>query len=337
MDHRRLGKSGLQVSAFCLGTMTFGESSTFMKGVTSSAEQARAVLDRSLDAGIDFIDTADVYSEGRSEELLGQWLGPKRKDLILATKCRFAVGGRARPMEQGLSRRYILSACEASLRRLKTDWIDLYQVHMQDGGTQVEETVRALDDLVRSGKVRYAGCSNYAGYRLVEALWAADKRNLVGFDTVQLQWSLLERGAEREVIPTCRRFGLGVLVWSPLCRGLLSGKYERGRPAPAGSRLSEWKDTWARYDTGHTWGVLDAVHKVASELGTTPSRVALAWLLSKPECGSIILGARDVAQLEDNLAAAQLRLAPEQLSLLDKVSQPAWGYPYDFIAAREAW
>ncbi len=338
MEHRRVGRSGLQVSALCLGTMTFGESRTFMKGVGSTDDEARRVLDRALDAGIDFVDTADVYSEGRSEELLGEWLGPRRKDVILATKCRFYMGvGKPRPMEHGLSRRHVIEACEGSLKRLRTDWIDLYQVHMQDAQTPIEETMRALDDLVQSGKVRYVGCSNYTGYRLTEALWASDKRDLVRFDSVQLQWSLVERGAEREVIPACRAFGLGVLVWSPLGRGILSGKYRRGQPPPPGTRLAEWKDTWARVNTEESWRTLDEVTAIAKELDSTPARVALAWLLAKPETTSVIIGARDVRQLEDNLAAMDLKLDPKQVARLDEVSQPAWRYPYDFIGVRERW
>lgn len=335
MDHRRLGKSGLKVSTLCLGTMTFGDSTGFMRGVTSSDAEARKVLDRSLEAGIDFIDTADMYSEGNSERLLGEWLQPRRKDLILATKCRYAMGPSVH--EQGLSRRYIIQACEASLRRLRTDWIDLYQVHMQDKDVEIEETLRALDDLIRAGKIRYSACSNYTGYRLTEALWASQAHNLHRFESVQLQWNLIERGAEREMIPACRAFGLGVLVWSPLARGMLSGRYRRDMPPPAGSRLGEWKELWKRINNDRTWGLIDAVAAVAKELESTPAAVALAWLLHKPEVSSVILGARDVAQLEDNLAASRLKLSPDQMKKLDKVSEPAWGYPYDFIGSREAW
>lgn len=337
MEHRQLGRSGLRVSAFSLGAMTFGESEGFMKGVTSSREEARQVLDRALDTGINFIDTADVYSEGKSEVVLGEWLGDRRKSIILATKCRFPIRPGVGPLEQGLSRRYIIRACEDSLRRLKTDWIDVYQVHMQDRSTPIEETLRALDDLIRDGKVRYIGCSNFAGYRLVESLWAADRRNLTSFQSVQLQWSLVERGAEREVIPACREFGIGVLVWSPLGRGLLSGKYSKDQPPPQGSRLEAWRDTFAKLNTESAWKVVDAVRSVAQEINSTPARVALAWLLSKPEVSSVIIGARTVKQLDDNLAGAGVSLTPKQMELLQKVSEPQWNYPYDFIGARERW
>ena len=335
MEHRRLGKSGLSVSTLCLGTMTFGDSTGFMKGVTSPDIEARKVLDRAIDAGIDFIDTANMYSEGNSERLLGEWLGARRKDLIVATKCRFPMG--PSPHDQGLSRRHIIQACEDSLKRLRTDWIDLYQVHMQDGQVEIEETLRALDDLIRDGKIRYSACSNYTGYRLGEAMWVSDKRNLHRFESVQLQWNLLERGDEREMIPACRAFGLGVLVWSPLARGMLSGKYRRDMQPPTGSRMGEWKDAWKRINNDKTWALLDGVAAVAKEVGSTPAGVALAWLLHKHEVSSVILGARDLTQLEDNLKAATLKLSPTQMELLDKASTPAWGYPYDFIAYRESW
>jgi aryl-alcohol dehydrogenase-like predicted oxidoreductase len=335
MEHRRLGKSGLKVSSLCLGTMTFGDSSGFMRGVTSPDEEARRVLDRAIDAGIDFIDTANMYSEGNSERLLGEWLGARRQSLILATKCRFPMG--PTPHEQGLSRRHIIQACEDSLKRLRTDWIDLYQVHMQDAEVEVEETLRALDDLIRDGKVRYGGCSNYTGYRLTEAMWTSDKRNLHRFESVQLQWHLLERGAEREMIPACRAFGLGVMVWSPLARGMLSGKYRRDMQPPTGSRLGEWKDAWKRINNERTWALLDAVAAVATEVGSTPAGVAIAWLLHKKEVSTVILGARDVVQLDDNLKAEKLKLTAAQMAVLDKASEPSWGYPYDFIAYREAW
>jgi aryl-alcohol dehydrogenase-like predicted oxidoreductase len=327
----------LQVSSLCLGTMTFGESETFMKGATSPEDEARRVLDRALDAGIDFVDTANVYSEGRSEELLGKLLGKRRKDVILATKCRFPIAQRPKPMDWGLSRRHIIEACEASLRRLGTDWIDLYQVHMQDGRTPIEETLSALDDLIHAGKVRYIGCSNYTGYRLVESLWAADRRNLSRYDTFQFQWSLIERGAEREIVPACREFQLGTMIWSPLCRGFLSGKYAKGQPPPAGTRLAEWKDTWNKYNNDRTWKIVDAVKAMAKEVGSTPARVSLVWLLTKPECSSVIIGARDVKQLEDNLAATDVKLTPQHMAALDKASEPVWEYPYDFIAGRERW
>lgn len=340
MEHRTLGMSGLKVSRLALGAMTFGESKGFMKGVTSSEEEARRVLDRALDVGIDTIDTANVYSEGRSEELLGRWLKGKRDQVVLASKCRFPTSGdvaTARPHEYGLSRKAILRACEDSLRRLGTDHLDLYQVHMQDRAVPIEETLSALTDLVRQGKVRYLGCSNYTGYRLVESLWAADRRGLEPYVSIQLQWSLAVREAERELIPAVRAFGLGTLVWSPLARGFLSGKYQRGQPAPEGSRLATWQESFKQFDHDRGWAVLEAVRAVARRRETTPAAVALAWLLARPEVTSVIVGARDVRQLEENLRALQVKLDADDLAALDAVSVPEWGYPYSFIGLREPW
>jgi len=320
--------------------MTLGESQGFMKGVTSTEPEARRVLDRALDAGIDTVDTANVYSEGNSEELLGRWLEGRRNQVVLATKCRFptsGLGAQVPPHDHGLSRKAILKSCEESLRRLRTDHIDLYQVHMQDRTVPIEETLAALTDLVRAGKVLYIGCSNYAGYRLVESLWAADRRHLVPYASIQMQWSLAAREGERELVPAARAFGLGVLAWSPLARGFLSGKYRRGAPPPAGTRLAVWQDTWKMFDNDRCWRVLDAVLAAAGRVGSTPSAVSLAWLLSRPGLSSVIVGARTEAQLEENLQALSVKLPPEEVAELDRVSAPDWGYPQNFIGAREPW
>ena len=335
MELRPLGQSGLKLSVLTLGTMTFGDSQGFMRGATSSDDEAQRVLDRAIAAGINCLDTANIYSEGQSEERLGAWLGARRRDIILATKCRFPMG--PGPHEQGLSRRHVVEACEASLRRLNTDWIDLYQVHMQDISVPVEETLRALDDLISAGKVRYAGCSNYTGYRLVESLWASDRRNLARYESVQLQYSLVCRDAEREVVPACREHGLGVMAWSPLGRGFLSGKYHRDAPPPEGSRLGSWTDTWKKTATDKAFDVLDVVRQLAREKETTPAAVSLAWVLTKPWMSTVVIGARDVGQLEQNLAALEVKLSADDIARLDAVSEPAWGYPYDFIRVRQAW
>jgi aryl-alcohol dehydrogenase-like predicted oxidoreductase len=340
MEIRRLGQSGLRVSALSLGAMTFGESTTFMKGVTSPDDEARRVFDAALEAGINLIDTANVYSEGRSEELTGEWIRGKRDRVVVATKCRFAIGFGTKPVgphDMGLSRKHIIAACDASLTRLDTDYIDLYQVHMQDTTVPIDETLRALDDLVTTGKVRYVGCSNYTGYRLVESLWSADRRNTHRYESVQLQWSLVVRDAEREVVPACRAFGLGVLVWSPLARGFLSGKYQKGMAPPAGARLESWKDSYKAIDTERNWKLLDAVGAVAKRQDTTFAAVSLAWLLARPEVSSVIVGARNVDQLKDNLKALSVKLAPEDIKELDDASRPDWGYPYGFIGMREPW
>lgn len=208
---------------------------------------------------------------------------------------------------------------------------------MQDRSAPIEETLSALDSLVRAGKVRYVGCSNYAAYRLVESLWAADRRNLQPYVSLQLQWSLAAREAERELVPAVRAFGLGTLLWSPLARGFLSGKYQRGAPAPAGTRLASWQDTYKQFDNDRCWAALEAARAVARRLGTTPATVSLAWLLARPEATTLIVGARTEQQLDDNLAALSVQLAPEDLAELDRASAPDWGYPYSFIAAREPW
>lgn len=341
METRSLGTSGLKVSALCLGAMTFGNSKTFMKGVTSSDDEARRVFDRAIERGVNLVDTANVYSEGQSEQLTGMWIKEKRRKVLLATKCRFPMGfgqtEKPGPHDSGLSRQHIVAACEASLKRLATDHIDLYQVHMQDCSVRIEETLRALDDLITQGKVRYVGCSNYTGYRLTESLWAAEKNRTHRYESVQLQWSLLERGAEREVVPACKQFGVGVLVWSPLAAGFLSGKYKRNSPLPEGSRLSEWKDTMKRLGQERSFDVMEKVEAIAKKRDVTPAQVALAWLLAKKEVTSIIVGARTVAQLDDNLGAVDVKLDAEDVNELDAISAPDWAYPYAMIGRSQPW
>lgn len=340
MELRNLGRCGLRVSVLSLGAMTFGESSTFMKGVTADDEEGRRLFDAAVDAGVNLVDTANVYGEGRSEELTGKWIAGKRDRVLLATKCRFPIGFGTTPVgphDMGLSRQHIVAACEASLRRLNTDHIDLYQVHMQDRDAPIEETLRALDDLVTQGKVRYVGCSNYTAYRLVESLWAADRRGTHRYESVQLQWSLAVRDVEREIAPACKAFGLGVMVWSPLARGFLSGKYRRGQAPPPGSRLEAWKDSYKAFDNDRMWNLLDVIGRIAGRLETTHAAVSLAWLLARPEVSTVIVGARTVAQLQDNLKAASVKLSAEDIKALDDASKPAWGYPYEFIARLQPW
>ena len=334
MEYRNLGRSGLKVSTLCLGTMTFGEAdaSSFMHGVGCDDATSFAIMDRALDAGINFFDTADVYGQdGLSERVIGRWFAERRRrdEVVLATKFRFRMA--PGPLGTGASRRRIALAVEASLRRLQTDRIDLYQIHMQDLDTPEDEILRALDDLVRAGKVLYLGASNYAAYRLVESLWASDARRLERFVAFQAQYSLLVRDLEREHIPVCQRHGLGVLPWSPLAGGFLSGKYRQGQAPPAGTRLEAWKERYQSFDDPRNWRILDAVTAVAAELGASPSAVSLAWLLRRPAVASVIFGARSVEQLEDNLAAARLELPAEALRRLDEASALRLGYPYDFI------
>ena len=335
MDYRTLGNSGLKVPVLCLGAMTFGEADekSFMHGVSCDEKTSFAIMSRALERGVGFIDTADVYGQdGLSERVVGAWMAEtKNRDrVVLATKFRFRMG--EGPNSTGASRYRILRTVEESLRRLKTDRIDLYQIHMQDLDTPEEETLRALDDLVHAGKVLYLGASNYAAYRLADSMWLAKTEHLHRFVSLQMQYSLMVRDLEREHVPLCRQFGLGVLPWSPLASGFLSGKYARNQPPPPGVRLDKRKERFADYDNERGWRTLDAVNAVAREKQTTAAAVSLAWLLAKPAVTSVIFGARSVAQLDDNLKAADVKLSPEDVAKLDDASAFDVGYPYKFLA-----
>jgi aryl-alcohol dehydrogenase-like predicted oxidoreductase len=335
MDHRSLGTSGLKVPVLCLGAMTFGEADdkSFMHDVGCDEKTSFAIMSRALERGVGFIDTADVYGQdGLSERVVGNWMAKNetRDRVVLATKFRFRMGEGAN--STGASRYRIVRTVEESLRRLRTDRIDLYQIHMQDIDTPEEETLRALDDLVRAGKVLYLGASNYAAYRLTDSQWISKTEHLHRFVALQMQYSLVVRDLEREHIPVCQQFGLGVLPWSPLAAGFLSGKYARNQPPPPGVRLEKWKERFADFDNDRGWRTLDAVKAMATERDTTPSAIALAWLLAKPTVTSVIFGARSVAQLDDNLKAADVKLSPEDVKRLDEASAFDVGYPYKFIA-----
>jgi aryl-alcohol dehydrogenase-like predicted oxidoreductase len=339
MKYRNLGGAGVKVSSLCLGAMTFGEadSSSFMHKAGSDEATAFAVLDRAHAAGVNFIDTADVYGQdGLSERVLGAWLAARgnRDKQVIATKFRFTMGDGAN--KSGASRYRIVKCCEDSLRRLKTDRIDLYQIHAQDLTVPEEETLRALDDLVRAGKVLYIGCSNYAAYRLANSLWLSKTEHRARFVTLQAQYSLVVRDIEREHVPLCRTEGLGILPWSPLASGFLTGKFERGKAPGSDTRLG-LGDRMKRFDNERNWNTLDAVRAVAKEINATPAAVSLAWLLAKPQVSSVIFGARNVEQLDANLAAADLELAPKHVEILDKASAFPFGYPYDFIGANGVW
>lgn len=334
MEYRKLGRSGVKVSTLCLGAMTFGEAdaNSFMHQVGSSAEASFAMMNAALDAGINFIDTADVYGQdGLSERVIGRWFEQhkRRDEVFLATKFRFTMG--SGPNNSGAARYRIVRAVEESLKRLKTDRIDLYQIHMQDLDTPEEEILRALDDLVRAGKVLYIGASNYAAYHLVDSLWTSQSQGLERFVSLQPQYSLIVRDIERELVPACERFGVGIIPWSPLASGFLTGKYVKDQEPPEGSRLAHWKERYERFDDPRNWRIIDAVRAVAKELDATPAQVSLAWLLRKPAVTSVIFGARSVQQLEDNVKAAELTLSDEAMATLDEASAFAPGYPYDFI------
>jgi aryl-alcohol dehydrogenase-like predicted oxidoreductase len=327
MEYRLLGSSGCAVSALALGTLTFGNE-------TSEADSF-AQLDRFTEAGGTLVDTADVYADGRSEQIIGRWLASRPQahgQVVIATKGRFPTDDS--PNGHGLSRRHLTAALDASLRRLGTETIDLYQLHGWDPRTPVEETVRFLDDAARAGKILYFGLSNFLGYQIQKYVDLAGRHGLIRPVTVQPQYNLLARAIEWEVVPACQGEGLGLLPWSPLASGWLTGKYHRDAPPPAGSRLSDEMDQGMRIwnERGHlerNWQVIDAVRKVADGRGSSMSQVAVAWVLARPAVSSVILGARTITQLEDNLAAATLTLSEEETRLLDAASDPgAPDYPY---------
>lgn len=333
MQYRYLGRTGLKVSELCLGAMTFGRE--------SSEEVSVQMLDCFREADGNFIDTADVYSRGISEEILGRWLKTKqRDDLVIATKVRFAMG--AGPNDLGLSRKHILSAVEASLRRLNTSYIDLYQVHMWDPGTPLEETLDTLHELVRSGKVRYLGASNYAGYQLQKAIDLSRQLGGESFACLQPLYNLLDRSFEWELLPVCEAEGVGVIPWSPLRGGWLSGKYRRGMSAPPpDTRIEEaqkqgWSESWAAYANERTWQVIDTLLSIAADVEKTPAQIALNWLLRKPAVTAPILGARTLTHLQDNLGASGWSLTSEQVSRLDQASAQPLPYPYESLAQQRA-
>jgi aryl-alcohol dehydrogenase-like predicted oxidoreductase len=326
MRYRQLGRSGLRVSVLTLGTMTFGGKGVFAKTGETDLAGARRLVDRCIAAGINLFDTADVYSWGVSEEILGEVLKGRRDRVLITTKARMTMG--EGPNDAGLSRQHLVKACEASLKRLATDWIDLYQLHEWDGQTPLEETLRALDDLVRAGKVRYVGCSNYAGWQLMKALGIAEHRGLERFVSQQIHYTLEAREAEYELVPIAVDQGVGIMVWSPLAGGLLSGKYRRGQPHPPGSRhLTDWGEPPIR-DEGRLYAIVEELVAIGAERGVAPAVVALAWLLGRPGVATLVVGARSEAQLDANLAAAELELSAEEAARLERVSALPLIYPY---------
>jgi aryl-alcohol dehydrogenase-like predicted oxidoreductase len=305
MEYRRLGRTGLMVSELCLGTMTFGNE--------ADQETSKGITDRFVEAGGNFVDTANVYSKGVSEEITGRAIrGHEREDIVLATKFRFPMG--SGPNDKGASRKHVVAACEASLKRLGTDFIDLYQIHCWDAHTPIEETLSALDDLVRDGKVRYIGASNFTGWQIQKSL----------------------RVSEREVLPVCREEGLGVIPWSPLAGGFLTGKYSREDTPPEDTRMASWIDTWKRHATPEKFDVVDRVAEIAAGRGTEPAQVALNWVKDRPGVTAPIIGARSVEQLEKSLGATGWSLSANELESLEETSTLPYAYPYDMIARANA-
>ncbi|HEY4280331.1 MAG TPA: aldo/keto reductase [Conexibacter sp.] len=335
MEQRRLGASGLRVSTLTLGTMTFGGRGRFADVGDTDLAGARRQLDMALDAGVTVIDTADSYSNGLSEEIVGEALGSRRDDILLSTKVRSKVG--EGPNDAGASRHHVISGCEASLRRLRTDHIDIYHLHNWDGQTPLQETLEALDLLVSQGKVRYVACSNFTAWEMVKALGIADAKGLPRFVTTQIYYSLQERSAEFEILPACLDQGVGAVIWSPLAGGLLSGKYRRGVEGPAGSRhTTDWNEPPV-YNEDALYDTVDVLVQVADAHGVSPARVALAWILTRPAVASVVIGARTEEQLADNLAASELALSDDELARLEQVSRPPLPYPlwHQVINARE--
>lgn len=334
MEYRLLGRSGLRVSVLAMGTMTFGGRGIFSDVGSIQEDDARKQIDICLDAGVNLIDTADVYSSGESERIIGVAVRGRREDVLLATKARFSMG--SGPNDAGLSRHHIVASCEASLRRLQTDYIDLYQLHAWDGVTPLEETLDALDHLLRAGKVRYVGASNFSGWHLMKALGISERHGLPRLVSQQIYYSLQAREAEYELVPVAVDQGVGILVWSPLAGGLLSGKYRRGHQPPEGSRhLTNWDQPPVR-DEEALFDIVDVLTKIADRRGVSPSEAALAYLLGKPGVTSVVIGARSTQQLHNNLKAAELTLDAEEMALLDDVSRPPLLYPYWHQAATAA-
>ncbi|HET7768132.1 MAG TPA: aldo/keto reductase [Chloroflexota bacterium] len=317
MDYRLLGRTGVKVARLTLGCMMFGR--------RTGQEETCAIVDRALDAGLNFLDTANVYNQGRSEEFTGEALrrNGKRAKIILATKVHGMVD-ESDPNGGGTSRRHIIEQCEASLKRLQTDWIDLYQLHRPCPEIAIDETLRALDDLVRAGKVRYLGTSNHAAWQVVDALWASKELGLNRFVCEQPPYNLLDRRVERELLPMCQSHGIGTIPWGPLGGGLLTGKYRRDEPLPSGTRYGDAApgSNLSRHVTDRVFDIAETVSALAAEKGCTPSQLALAWVMQRPGVTAPIIGPRTMEQLEDNLGAMDVRITPEDGARLDEVAPP---------------
>ncbi|MFP3558544.1 aldo/keto reductase [Paraburkholderia sp. SIMBA_049] len=326
MEYRQLGSTGLRVSKISLGTMTFGLQADRAIG-SVGIEDARNFIAQCVDVGVNLIDTADVYGKGESESVIGEAMGSKRSEVLIATK----LGGTmaAGPNERGSSRHHIISSCEASLKRLRTDHIDLYQLHKWDGMTPLEETMEAMDRLVRDGKVRYIGCSNFSSWHTMKAQQVSSSRGWTPLVSQQIHYTLQAREAEFELVPMGIDQGLGVLVWGPIAGGLLSGKFRRGQGGPEGSRHfgREWHEP-PIHDENRLFDIVDVLVDIAEARGCTAARVAIAWLLYQPGVTSVLIGGRSTSQFADNLAAAELELSFEELSRLETASRPKLPYPY---------
>ncbi|MEO6002030.1 MAG: aldo/keto reductase [Opitutus sp.] len=328
MDHRLLGRSGLKVPVLCLGTATFGRGKGFEAWGGLDVQEAGRLVDRCLDAGVTMFDSADIYSDGEAENILGQTLKGRREQSIISTKATFRFG--TGPNDVGSSRHHLISACEGSLRRLRTDYIDLYQLHGFDALTPVEEVIQALDQLVQSGKVRYVGCSNFSGWHLMKSLAIADQRGRARYVAHQAYYSLLGREFEWELMPLALDQGVGTVVWSPLGMGRLGGKFRRGQARPTVSRLNDPGTVRVAppAEEEQVFQIVDALDHIANETGKSVAQIAINWVLQRPSVATVIIGARDEAQLQQNLAAAGWALTSEQIARLDAASARPRLYPY---------
>ena len=331
MNLRWLGNTGIKVSEICFGTMTFGGQGFWGNIGKVDQQGANNLVGMALEAGVNFFDTADVYSQGVSEEILGKALGDRRKDIILATKVRGRTG--PGPNDIGLSRRHIIEGCNASLKRLGTDYIDLYQVHSFDPVTPLEETLDILSDLVHQGKVRYIGCSNFTGWQLMKALAISTANGFERFVTLQAYYSLVGRDLELDLVPLCQDQKLGILPWSPLAGGFLTGKLRRNQKLPEGARRSVAETQFIKFDENMGYSVIDELENIAKAHNATITQAALNYLLRKPSVTSVIIGARNSDQLSDNLKAGDWEMTPEEIARLDELSKPPRLYPHWFLEA----
>lgn len=326
MEYRTLGRSGLKVSALTMGTFTFGGTGPFAMVGQQGVAEARRLVDLCIDAGVNLFDTANMYSTGLAEEILGEVLEGRRDDVLITSKARMRIG--TGPNDEGVSRYHLIRECGRSLKRLRTDHIDIYYMHEWDGLTPVEEKLAALDTLVQQGKVRYIGCSNYSGWHIMKSLAVSDRDRRPRFVTQQIHYTLEAREAEYELLPISVDQGLGVLVWSPLAAGLLSGKHRRGVATPEGSRqFAGWTEPPIR-DVEKLWNIVDVLVSIGDSRGVSAAQVALAWLLTRPCVSSLVFGGRTEAQFRDNFAAVSLKLTAEEIARLTEVSTIPLIYPY---------
>ncbi|MBD9374985.1 aldo/keto reductase [Rhizobium sp. ARZ01] len=325
MEYRTLGRSGLKVSALSMGTFSFGGEGDFAMVARQGVKEARRLVDACIDGGINLFDTANMYSLGRSEEILGEVLEGKRDEVLISSKARMRIGNG--PNDEGVSRYHLIRECERSLKRLRTDRIDIYFMHEWDGLTPLEEMLSALDTLVQQGKIRYIGCSNYSGWHIMKALGVSDLRNLPRFITQQIHYTLEAREAEYELLPISVDQGLGVMVWSPLAAGLLSGAFGRDRSPASSRQAAGWSEPPIR-DKERLWAIVDTLTDIAAARDVSAAQIALAWTLTRPAVSSLVVGGLSVEQFQDNIAAVDLKLTSEELERLNLVSRLPYLYPY---------